>query len=111
MKLKALSILLLASSVSYAGGYEVNKASFTSTAETLKRISGTEKGNMFVGVEVSTGSAAGSTLQIYDSQLSATNQIATIDLRTNRGHEYNVLLSSGLTYTSTTSSGFTILWR
>lgn len=111
-KVFTLFAFMLCAGVSYAGGPEVNKSSYTVTAETTKRIAATEKGNMLYAVVV--GSATpGSVLTIYDSSGTATNTIATISLHIARDYNFNVLLSSGLTYTTSAAptNGLTILWR
>lgn len=111
-QLLILASLLGLASMAMATGFDVNKASFTLTADTLKRIPGTEKGSILFGVVVATRTT-GVSMNVYDSQMSATKQILAIDLSLNQAMpDFSIIVSSGITYTiSGANNGVTILWR
>lgn len=91
--------------------YSVAQSSFTASDDSVVYVEGTEKGDILVGVVVSTVSASGS-LILYDSQVSAANTIAVIDLATIQNAKFDVRVSSGIAYTTANNSqGVTILYR
>lgn len=110
--IKKLLVIMLAAGVSYAVNPEINKSSFTATNDTLQQLnSATPTSTFFVGVVVSSPSAGG-LLSVYDSQGAASQKITDVSLGTIQRPEYNVRVSSGLTYSITNNAaGVTILWR
>ena len=107
---KLFAVLMLAASASYAVSFEVNQASHTATNDTLQQIGSTDK-STFVGVIVSSPTSGG-LLSVYNSQGAASSKVADVSLGTVQSPEYNVRMSSGITYSTTgNSGGVTILWR
>lgn len=91
--------------------FNMAQSSYTITSEGPVYISSSFPGTVFLGVNVASTSTAG-TLKIYDSVGAATNQIANISLASVGCYRYEILISSGLVYTTTNNaSGVTILYK
>lgn len=87
------------------------KSSYTITNEQNALIPRTVPGSIFVGVILPT-TTTNATLKIYDSSGTANNQIANIDMARSGAYRYDVVLSSGLTYSiSNNANGVTILYK
>lgn len=101
--------LKVTSSTNSINNYTNSYATYTVTADTLADLDGAIA---LVSIIVSSATPA-SSLQVYDSKASATNQIANIDLGTVGNYQYDLELSSGLTYTITIApeSGVTIIYK
>lgn len=93
--------------------YNLLTASYTETTDTIRNIPQTPPGTIFMGVVVgSTGTLQSGTLKVYNSSGTATNQITSITLNSLGVYPFEVLLSSGLSYATTTSnSAVTILYK
>lgn len=88
----------------------INYSSFTATNETGAEISGAYS---LAYINVSSATPGG-LLSIYDSKksTSAVYQIGKIDLSTVHSYIYDIRLSSGLTYTtSSNSNGVSIIYK
>jgi hypothetical protein len=106
-------VLLGPVSLGYAAhveSYDLLSASYTATSETAKRIE-TSPGSVLACVVVGSASPSG-LLKIYDSSAAASNQIANISLTVTGNYDFDVRLSSGLTYTTTSNTaGVTITYK
>ena len=96
--------------------FQSNRGSFTMTNETARLIPNTPPGTIFVGVVVGSAMPQGSGILIYDSSGQASNQVGFVTGYSVGSAQfqanYNIRLSSGLTYTTIgNSSGFTILYK
>jgi hypothetical protein len=101
------SLFLSLTSISKAAnveGYNRLSGSFTITNEGPRVVPNTLPGTILMYVNVSSPSTNG-TLRIYNSSGVASNQIANIDLNASGMYRYEVILSSGLTYTTTNNAG------
>ncbi len=130
--MKKLLILVLAIFIGHgycSDGFHNRKTKYVTTADTARRILLTNLGDKLVGVFVGDCGGPAAELKIYDS--SATENTAellfTLDLTSTGAtgdlncpafgmHEWNVPISSGLTYMSTVTAGgtipkFTIIWE
>ena len=90
-----------------------NQASstYTITSEGPAYIPQTLPGTVLLYVNVSSPSTNG-TLKIYNSSGLASGQIANIDLGARDSYRYEIVLSSGLTYTTTGNvGGVTIIYK
>lgn len=88
-------------------------SSNTATADTTKNLcisrSGTSPRGMFHGARVNTGSAG--TLTIYASSATASNPIAAINTAAVASLDYDVAVSTGLTYSQTGTANITLLYQ
>jgi hypothetical protein len=108
------AILLAGNSFAWWETIRMNKSSFTATNETAIWITSTTPSDIFVGVVVSSGGQG--TATFYDSKNSATSTIGKIQLGATQGAffiPFDVVLSSGLTYTTAknTGNGISIIWK
>lgn len=115
MKKLLFSLLALVglSTFSHADIQGVYKSSFTQTDESL-RIMRPATGTPLSlhGIIVSSASAVGGLITVYDSSGTATNTIARVSLVNLGAYYFDVKISSGLTYTTSTNSmGVTILYQ
>jgi hypothetical protein len=115
MKKLLFSLLALVglSAFSHADIQGVYKSSFTQTDESLALVAPTTGTPLSLhGIIVSSASAAGGLLTVYDSSRTATSPIARIGLTTVGAYYFDVKISSGLTYTTATNTqGVTILYQ
>ncbi len=93
-------------------GQQVNdcifRSSYTKTADTLQRISGAR----YLKRVVVSSATAGGSIRIYDSQGSTTGQIATVDEGTLNQYDFNIYVSSGLTYSTVgNANGATFIYK
>lgn len=86
---------------------KVWKSSNTATADTTKSLCGTGRG-IIHGARVNTGAAG--TLTIYNSRASATLPVAAINTAALASLDFDVLLSSGVTYTNSATANVTLLY-
>jgi hypothetical protein len=107
--MKRLLLLLLLSTPAFADA--VGRSSFTITNDTTKHISGTQPSSVLMEVIVSSPTVGG-LLRIYDSQGSATSQVANVTLQNAASYNFDLIISSGITYTTTLNgNGVTMIWR
>lgn len=109
-----LLTLLGAPHLGYAAfieSFNLATSSYVDTNEGPRVIPNTPPGTVLLYVNVSSATTAG-TLKIYNSSGVASGQIANISLGSVGHYRYEVLLSSGLTYTSATATnGVTIVYK
>jgi len=87
------------------------KSSHTRTSDTTKEISSTKHVKYLRSVIVSSPTADG-WMTIYNSRGAASNEIGTVDLGTANQYNYDLSISSGLTYTTSgNANGVTILYQ
>ncbi len=107
-------VLFCSQGMTYMEQVKMNSSSYTSTVDSISWIRTSFPGDIFVGIVV--GSTASGSIAIYDSSKTTTvgvaTQIAKVDMGTRATYEYNIVLSSGLSYvTSTSNNGVTILYK
>lgn len=108
---KFLLFLLMASltkaCLAYWDTVEMYQSSYTAANNTTTVLANTPPGTVFAGVVIST--SVGGTLKVYDSSGAASGQIANLLLSGNGEGSFcipfNVVVSSGITYTTTGNSG------
>lgn len=111
LMIAGLSLLLAASAFAYTETREINSSSFTTTNDTAVQIPNTGPNTDFRGIIVSSVSATGQ-IAVFDTQGVATSTKAFVSLGTLGEYHFNVRLSSGLSYTTTTNlGGVTILYH
>jgi hypothetical protein len=99
----------MSASPAFADFISLNRSSFTATNDTTQRICATPC--VLDSVVVSSPSVGG-LLTIYDSNAAASNKIAVVNTANSGSYRFEVLISSGLTYTTANNTnGITILWR
>lgn len=89
-------------------------SSNTATADTTQNLCKPKQGNttargLFHGARINTGGAG--TLTVYASSASATSPIAAINTAAVASLDYDVIVSSGLTYSQTGTANITLLYQ
>lgn len=87
----------------------VYRSSTTKTNDSTAEIEFNGNTSQYLHTIVVSSASTGGFCIIYDSQGSATNEIATIDLGTLNTYIYDVKLSSGLSYTTTGNSNGVVI--
>lgn len=110
-RLLVLLSALFLTSVGYA--YDVWIATNTATADTTKALclSNSLHGRRRAVVHsVSVNTGAAGTFTIYNSSAAASNPVAAIDTTAKSYHEFNVQLSTGITYTNSATANVTMMY-
>lgn len=114
-KLLFFAALFLVPSAVKAGtqeSYNLFQSSYVTQSVSLRLIPAVLPNSVFYGVVVGT-TASGGRVQIFDSSGTSTNQFADIATGVQGFYPYSVLLSSGITYTTTGigNGGITLIYR
>lgn len=100
-KLFALLGVMLFSVSAFGIDTKTTYSSMTQTTESLARIPNVRT---LESVIISSTATAGS-IKIYDSSATATHQIAEISMSAVHSYDFDLYISSGLTYTTTSNTG------
>lgn len=111
MKRFLISLLVLLS-VSTVYAVDVWRSSTTATADTTKSLCNTARPlsgrGMVHNVCVNTGAAG--TFTVYNSSAAAVNPLAAIDTTAKGCTEYDVMLTSGVTYSNSATANVTLTY-
>jgi uncharacterized protein YfiM (DUF2279 family) len=114
-KLMILTISLFMASALMAANTGIWRSSHTATADTTKNLCGQTSGRaMLHGVCVNDVPGASGTVTLYDSRAAASGAIAVIRSTaayTSGCQFFDVAVSSGLSYTNSTTNDITILYN